>query len=124
MIGKCRFKIDFKDPHPSFPSTESSITNRSLGSSPTLLPPFDYEDTSPQPETRKENTPTSTPSQRHRRRPLSNISSASESCCSECYGSQQQGVSEVPSEQELPPRPTRQEEAVQSTDQGPEDSDA
>lgn len=102
---------------------ESSMTNRSLGSSPTLLPPYDYEDTLPQPETRRENTPISTPSHKHRRRPLSNISSASESCCSECCGSHQQSMNGVPSEQELPIRPPNQEED-QSTDQEREDSDA
>ncbi|XP_045135885.1 uncharacterized protein LOC123518894 [Portunus trituberculatus] len=105
------------------PNLESSMTNRSIGSSPTLLPPFDYEDTSPQPETGRENTPTSTTSHRHRRRPLSNISSASETCCSECCGTHQQNESEAPSKQELPPRPTRKEETDQSTDHGPEDSD-
>ncbi|MPC07797.1 hypothetical protein E2C01_000364 [Portunus trituberculatus] len=104
------------------PNLESSMTNRSIGSSPTLLPPFDYEDTSPQPETGRENTPTSTTSHRHRRRPLSNISSASETCCSECCGTHQQNESEAPSKQELPPRPTRKEETDQSTDHGPEDT--
>ena len=106
------------------PSIGSSMANHSLGSSPTLIPPYDYEDTSPQPDNRRENTPSSTPSQRRMGRPLSNISSASESCCSGCCERHQEGEGGETSEHEHRPRPNpnSEGEADQSTDQRPQNS--
>ncbi|KAG0722219.1 hypothetical protein GWK47_044920 [Chionoecetes opilio] len=106
---------------------ESSLVNHSHESSPTPLPPYGYGDTSPQLDTRRENTPPSMPTQRQRRRPLSNISSASESCCSECCEGHQEGVSGEPGEPRQHnhrPDHAHQRDTDHDTDQRSRDNDA
>lgn len=118
---------DFQNPSESelYPSHPGSVMgNRSVGSSPTLLPPYGYGDAMPQVATRRENTPTSTPSICQRRRPLSNISSASESCCSVCCEDSHDGEKGESNQEKPLPDPSGQGEVNHDNDERSEENDA
>ncbi|XP_050716721.1 uncharacterized protein LOC126998755 isoform X1 [Eriocheir sinensis] len=106
----------------------AGTVNRNLGSSPTLQSPYAYGDSSPQLDRRRESpVPSSTPSlsHGHGRRPLSNISSASESCCSECCQDGQDGAKgEHHHHQARRTSTTTEGGANPNADQRPQNSDA
>lgn len=104
------------------------MADKSLGSSPSLHSPYTYGNFSPQLDRQGSSPePLSTPSLSRGlgRRPLSNISSASESCCSACCQDGKDGVGdEHDHRQDHHTHATTDGDADVDTDERPRDKNA